>query len=89
MNKTSACNAGDLGLIPGSGRSLGEGNGNPLQYSCLENAMEEPVRLQSMGSRELYTTEQLHFLWTHISGTILWSLCLGNDNKNVKYKKSV
>ena len=31
------CNAGDLGLIPGSGRSPGEGNGNPLQYSCLEN----------------------------------------------------
>ena len=32
-----ACNAGDLGLIPGLGRSPGEGNGNPLQYSCLEN----------------------------------------------------
>ena len=37
--KPSACNAGDLGSIPGSGRSRGEGNGNPLQYSCLENAM--------------------------------------------------
>ena len=35
--KASACNVGDLGLIPGSGRSPGEGNGNPLQYSCLEN----------------------------------------------------
>ena len=35
--KASACNAGDLGSIPGSGRSPGEGNGNPLQYSCLEN----------------------------------------------------
>ena len=34
--KESACNAGDMGLIPGSGRSLGEGNGNPLQYSCWE-----------------------------------------------------
>ena len=33
--KESACNAGDLGLIPGSGRSPGEGNGNPLQYSCI------------------------------------------------------
>ena len=33
----SACNAGDLGSIPGSERSSGEGNGNPLQYSCLEN----------------------------------------------------
>ena len=34
------CSAGDLGLIPGSGRSPGEGNGNPLQYSCLENYMD-------------------------------------------------
>ena len=38
--KGSACNAGDLGLIPGSGRSPGEGNGNPLQYSCLGNPMD-------------------------------------------------
>ena len=38
--KASAWNAGDLGLIPGSGRSPGEGNGNPLQYSCLENPMD-------------------------------------------------
>ena len=38
--KASACSAGDLGLIPGSGRSPGEGNGNPLQYSCLENPMD-------------------------------------------------
>ena len=35
--KESAYNAGDLGSTPGSGRSPGEGNGNPLQYSCLEN----------------------------------------------------
>ena len=35
----SACNAGDPGSIPGLGRSPGEGNGNPLQYSCLENPM--------------------------------------------------
>ena len=35
--KESACNAGDLGLIPGSGRCPGKGNGNPLQYSCLES----------------------------------------------------
>ena len=38
--KESACSAGDLGMIPGSGRSPGEGNGYPLQYSCLENSME-------------------------------------------------
>ena len=38
--KASACNVGDRGSIPGLGRSPGEGNGNPLQYSCLENPME-------------------------------------------------
>ena len=38
--KASTYNAGDLGSIPGSGRSPGEGNGNPLQYSCLENPMD-------------------------------------------------
>ena len=38
--KESACNAGDLCFIPGLGRYLGEGNGNPLQYSCLENPMD-------------------------------------------------
>ena len=37
VGKESACNAGGLGLIPGSGRSPGEENGNPLQYSCLKN----------------------------------------------------
>ena len=39
-SKESACNAGDLGSIPGSGRSHGEGNDNPLQYFCLENSMD-------------------------------------------------
>ena len=38
--KEFACNAGDLGLIPGWGRSHGEGNGHPLQCSCLENSMD-------------------------------------------------
>ena len=41
--KVSACTAGDLGSIPGSGRSSGEGNGTPLQYSCLENPMDRGV----------------------------------------------
>ena len=39
-DKASACNAGDQGSVPGSGRSSGEGNGSPLQYSCLENSMD-------------------------------------------------
>ena len=38
--KAFACTVGDLGLTPGLGRSTGEGNGNPLQYSCLENPMD-------------------------------------------------
>ena len=38
--KESACNAGDLGSIPGLGRHLGEGNGNPFQFSCLENPVD-------------------------------------------------
>ena len=38
--KASACNAGDPGSIPGPGKFPGEGNGNPLQYSCLENPMD-------------------------------------------------
>ena len=39
-NKESACNAGDAGSIPGLGGSPGEGNGNPLQYSCMENPVD-------------------------------------------------
>ena len=45
----SACNAGNLGLIPGLERSPGGGHGNPLQYSCLKNPTEESGGLQSMG----------------------------------------
>ena len=40
VGKESACSAADTGLTPGSGRSPGEGNGNPLQYSCLENSLD-------------------------------------------------
>ena len=61
-------NAGDvrdLGSIPGSGRSPGRGNGNPLQYSCLEILWtEEPGGLQSMGSQELDTTEATKHIHT-------------------------
>ena len=47
--KESACNEGDPGSIPGSGRSPGGGHGNPVQYSCLIPWTEEPGELQSMG----------------------------------------
>ena len=54
VGKESACNAGDLGLIPGSGRSLGEGNGNSLQYSCLGNSMDRRAwQLLSMRSQRI------------------------------------
>ena len=52
--KESACSAGDLGSILGSGRSPGEGHSNPLQYSCLENPMDRGAGgLQPMGSQRI------------------------------------
>ena len=52
--KESACSAGDLGSIPGSGSSPGGGHGNSLQYSCLENSMDRgPGGLQSTGSQRV------------------------------------
>ena len=48
MAQESACNAGDPGSVPGSGRSPGERNGNLLQYSCLENSMDKGARLATV-----------------------------------------
>ena len=56
-----AYNAGDPGSNPGSGRSPGEGNGNPLQYSCLENPMDRGAWWATWGCKESDTTEQLIF----------------------------
>ena len=54
MVKNLPANAGDAGSIPGSGRSPGGGNGNPFQYSCLENSMDRGAGgLQSMGSERI------------------------------------
>ena len=65
----STCNAGDLGLIPGSGRSPGEGNGNPLQYSCLENSMDGGAWWTTVhGVAELDMTERQD---THIVPILL------------------
>ena len=57
MVKNLPANAGDPGLIPGSGRSPGEGNGNPLQYSCLGNPMDREAWRASWGCRELGIAE--------------------------------
>ena len=54
MIKNPPASEGDSGSIPGSGKSPGEGNGNPLQYSCLGNPMDRgPGGLQSMGSQRV------------------------------------
>ena len=59
-SEESACNAGDPGLIPGSARSPGEGNGNPLQYSCLKNSMGRTALWATVhGVTESDRTEQL------------------------------
>ena len=58
--KASVCNAGNLGSIPGSGRSSGEGNSNPLQYPCLENPMDRSlVGYSPQGDKESNMTERL------------------------------
>ena len=64
-SKASACNARDPGSFPGSGRSPGERNGNPLQYSCLENfhGPRTLVGYCPQGHKESDTTEQLHFTY--------------------------
>ena len=64
MVKHLAYNVGDLGLIPGSGRSSGEGNSNPLQYSCLDNPMGGGAwwaTYSPLGRKESDTSERLHF----------------------------
>ena len=59
--KESACNAGDPASIPGSGKSPGEGSGNPLQYSCLENLMDRGAAGYSpWGYKESDRTEHTH-----------------------------
>ena len=70
-SKESACNAGDPGSIPGLGRSPGEGDGYPLQYSCLENPMTgEPGGLQSTG---LQSQTQLSTRARHLCLSLLYA----------------
>ena len=75
--KASTYNAGDPGSVPGLGRSSGEGNGNPLQYSCLEIPWTEELgRLQSMELQRVGQTERLHFHFLVTNDVELFCICL-------------
>ena len=65
--KASAYNAGDLGSVPGLGRSPGEGNGNPLQDSCLENSMEGGVWWATVHGVAKSWTRLSDFAFTHFT----------------------
>ena len=77
----SAYNAGDLGLIPGLGRAPGEGSGNPLQYSCLENLMDRGVwQAMDHGVTKSWTQLRKHifpFKMSHVNLGII--ICLEKD----------
>ena len=65
--KVSACNVGDLGSIPGLGRSPGEGNGNPLQYSCLENPVDGGAWWATVHGVAKSRTRLSDFTWVFIT----------------------
>ena len=68
--KNPPANAGDAGWIPGSERSPGEGNGSPLQHSCLENSMGRGACYSPWDRKESYTTEQLNNNNNCVPGTV-------------------
>ena len=72
--KESACSAGDQGSIPGLGRFPGEGNGNKLQYSCLENSMDRGAWWAIVMGSWLDTTEQLTFSPEHRSSSLFFQI---------------
>ena len=100
--KESACNAGDLGLIPGLGRSPGGGHGNPLQYSCLENphGQRRLAGYSPWGRKESDMTEQLSTAQYSIYGLknmklvqevktnrqIEWNGNLRGERKTIEYQ---
>ena len=72
-NKESACNAGDLGSIPGLGRCPGEGNGYPLQYSCLENSTDRgtwQATVHGVAKSRTWLSD------LHLYVTLRWNKCL-------------
>ena len=85
--KESACNAGDPGSIPGSGRSPGEGNGNPLQCSCWEIPWtEEPGGLQSTGLQRVgHDSSDLAHMHTAFSKIIFFQMKERNPVQKISY----
>ena len=83
--KASACNAGDLGSTPGLGRSPGEGNGNALQYSRLENPMDRGAWWATVhGVKKSRTrlsdfTINIHISWCGCMFSFLWDKYLGEE----------
>ena len=72
--KASACNAGDPGYIPGSGRSPGKGNGNPLQYSCLENSTDREAwwaTVHGVAKSQTRLSDFIHSLNLNILGSLM------------------
>ena len=78
--KAPAYNVGDLGSIPGLGITLGEGNGNPLQYSCLENPMDQgawwaTVHGVSKSRTQLNDFTTLHY-YAWVGAGSIWEICI-------------
>ena len=74
--KEFACNAGDLGSIPGLGRSPREGNGNPLQYSCLENPMDGgawQATVHGVAKSRTQLSDFTFFHFPNVQGVMKWS----------------
>ena len=78
--KESTCSVGDLSSIPGLGRSSGEGNGNPLQHSCLENLMDRAAcQATAHGVAKSQTTEQLSHIDEDTESSVPRLLCRGTQ----------
>ena len=77
-SKASAYNAGDLGSIPGSEISPGEGNGNPLQYSCLENPMDQGVWQATLHgvTKSRTRLSDFTFTFTEVTNYLIPHMCL-------------
>ena len=84
--KESACNAGDPGSIPGSGRSTGEGIGYPLQYSCLENSMDCIVREVAESQTRQQLSLQVVQCFFHY--TQLFKFCTHSSHCKIQKKKN-